>query len=76
MSIIKYFIEGQLNACLSVLNALTDGQAETLTIKQHIAINLSKRLLGLTIASLYTANKLDEIELERIEQAIINMNSI
>jgi hypothetical protein len=76
MNTLKSFIEGQLNACLSILNALTGGQAENLTIKQHMAINLSKRLLGLAIASMYTSNKLDEIELERIEQAIINMNSI
>ncbi len=76
MNTVKSFIEGQLNACLSVLNALTGGQAENLTIKQHMAINLSKRLLGLAIYSMYDENKLDEIELDYIDQALINMNSI
>lgn len=76
MNTVKSFIEGQLNACLSVLNALTGGQAENLTIKQHMAINLSKRLLGLAIYSMYDENKLDEIELDHIDQALINMNSL
>jgi hypothetical protein len=71
---IKWFIEGQLNACLSVLNALTIGQAHILTTKQHIIINLSKRLLGLTVSSLYDGFELNKTELGNIEQAIINMS--
>jgi hypothetical protein len=74
MNTVKSFIEGQLNACLSVLSALTIGQSNILTTKQHMVINLSKRLVGLTIASLQDENKLDRGELDRIEQAIINMN--
>lgn len=71
---IKWFIEGKLNACLSILNALTVGQANNLTTNQHIIINLSKRLIGLSVSSLYDGFELDRIELDNIEQAIINMN--
>lgn len=76
MNIVKSFIEGQLNACLSILSALTVGQSNILTTKQHIVINLSKRLIGLGISSLQDENKLNRVELDNIEQAIINMNNV
>ena len=76
MTTVKSFIEGQLNACLSILSALTIGQASTLSKKQHITINLSKRLLGLAISSLYDGFELKDSELLRIEQALVNMSRV